>query len=155
MEAAELCGADYTYEDLKKKVSTTVSEDSGLITVYVLDTTPAMAAQLAEAIAVSAPGHVARMRDGSSMRILDDPIEPTEKHAPNHIQNTAIGMMLGFVLCVAIVIVVDLTHDIVQDGEELFQRYHVVVIGTIPDLWDAQSNDGNRRQTHRKAGKKR
>ena len=155
MDAAKICDTDSSYEALKKRVSTSVSEDSGLITVYVLDEDPFMAARLAEAIATSAPGHVARMRDGSSMRILDDPIEPDQTYSPHIIKNTALGMVLGIILCIAVVIVVDLTYDVVSNADELVQRYHVVVIGTIPDLQEAQSHEDKRHLFRRKAGKKR
>lgn len=134
MDAAENCGLDYSYTQLKNMVSTEVSEDSALISVYVVDTDPARATRLAAAIAHVAPGHVERMRDGSSMRILDEPVQPVNKYAPNNTKNTLIGAVIGFVLSVACVLVMDLINDKVRDADDLERRHELVVIGIIPDL---------------------
>lgn len=133
-DAAEKCGLDYAYKDLQKKVSTTVASDSALITVYVTDIDPARATQLAAAIAEVAPGHVERVRDGSSMRILDAPVLPDQKYAPSNSKNALMGAVVGFVISVAFVLTLDLMNDKVRDSDELEQRHKMIVIGTIPDL---------------------
>lgn len=134
MDAAEACGLDYDYEKLQKKVKTEVSSDSALITVYVSDRDPALATQLASAIADVAPSHVERVRDGSSMRILDAPVIPDEKYAPSNAKNALMGAMIGFVVIVVFVLIVDLLNDKVSSSDDLEQRYHIVAIGVIPDL---------------------
>lgn len=134
MDAAEACGLDYDYEKLQKKVKTEVSSDSALITVYVTDKDPVLATQLASAIADVAPGHVERVRDGSSMRILDAPVIPDEKHAPSNGKNAVMGAMIGFIVVVLFVLTIDLLNDKVSSSDELEQRYHIVAIGVIPDL---------------------
>lgn len=142
-DAAQRCGISSTYDKLLDKVTTTVSESSGLITVYVTDTDPVLAMQYASTIAEVAPGHVERIRDGSSMRILDEPVLPENKHEPNILISTFVGAMVGFILCSAIVITVDLVNDVVNSADELEQRYHVVVIGTIPDISAMENNSAN------------
>lgn len=139
MDAAELCGLDCSYNQLRGKVSTTVSDDSALISVYVVDEDPVLATELAAAIATVAPGHVERMRDGSSMRILDEPVQPVGKFAPNNTKYAAIGAVVGFVLCVACVMIKDLLNDRVEDADELERRHNLIVIGIIPDLSSADS----------------
>lgn len=133
-DAAEKCSLEYTYDVLQKKVKTSVASDSALITVYVTDTDPAKATQLAAAIAEVAPGHVERVREGSSMRILDTPVLPEQKYAPSNSKNALMGAAVGFVISVVFVLAVDLLNDKVRDSDELEQRHHVVAIGVIPDL---------------------
>lgn len=142
LDAAENCGLDYSYSQLKQMVSTTASDDSALISVYVVDTDPVLATRLAAAIADVAPGHVERMRDGSSMRILDAPVQPTSKYAPSNTKYTMLGAVIGFVLSVVCVLVTDLLNDKVQDADELERRHHIVVIGVIPDLCGTDSGSG-------------
>ena len=132
MDAANLCEIEESYTDIKKRVTTSVSEDSGLITVYVTDPDPVLACNLASMISSVAPGHVSRMRDGSSMRILDAPVLPEEKHCPLNGISILIGIILGFFLSVTAVIAADLIHDTVKNADDLESRYQVAVIGTIP-----------------------
>ncbi len=142
MDAAELCDVNYSYKTLQSIVRTSVDTDSSLITVYVSDTDPVRATQLAEAIAAVAPGHVERMRDGSSMRILDAPVQPTQKSAPSNTNNAIKGALIGLALSVIFVIVVDIINDKVRDAEELEYRHGIIVIGVIPELSAADSAGG-------------
>lgn len=140
MDAVELCGLDYGYITFKNMVSITVDTDSALITVSVSNTDPVNATRLAGAIAEVAPGHVERIRDGSSMRILDAPVQPTQKSAPNNTNNAIKGAVVGLVLSLALVITNDLLNDKVRDPEELECRHNIITIGVIPDL--AASDNG-------------
>lgn len=142
LDAAEECGLDYSYSRLQSMVSTEASNDSALISVYVVDTDPALATRLAAAIARVAPIHVERMRDGSSMRILDEPTQPTGKYAPNNTRNALLGAVAGFVFSVAVILTADLLNDKIQDADELERRHNLVVIGIIPDLGAADTAGG-------------
>ena len=153
-DAAAKCNLDYSYKALKNMVSTSVADDAALITVSVIAEDPVVAKDLAAAIADVAPGHVARMKEGSSMRILDAPILPESKHAPSNAKNAMLGGVIGFVLIAVLVLVVDLVNDIVRDGEELERRYNMIVIGTIPDLAAMDKEQGGYAYGYGKAGKK-
>ena len=152
MDAAEACGLEYDYEQLQTKVTTEVSTDSALITVYVTDEDPALATRLAAAIAEVAPGHVERVRDGSSMRILDAPVIPEQKYAPSNSKNAVLGAAAGFAIVVIFVLAMDLINDKVRNADELEQRHHIVAIGVIPDL---SITDGSSSYSFGKAGSER
>lgn len=153
-DAAAKCGLEYDYNALKNMVSTSVADDAALITVSVVAVDPVVAKDLAAAIADVAPDHVARMKEGSSMRILDAPILPESKYAPSNTKNAMLGAVVGFVLIAVLVLVVDLVNDIVRDGDELERRYNMIVIGTIPDLATMDKEQGSYAYGYGKAGKK-
>ncbi len=154
-DAVAKCGLNMEYTTIRGKVSTTVADDAALITVSVVDTDPERAVLLANAIAEVAPEHVARMKEGSSMRILDAPVLPNGKYAPSNSKNALLGGAIGFVLITVLVLVVDLVNDIVRNSDELEHRYNLVVIGTIPDLATADKSQDNYAYAYRKAGKKK
>lgn len=133
-EAAERCGLNYSYGQLKTMVTTSTPEKAALITVSVDGTDPALVTKLAEAISLTAPDHVARVVDGSSMRIVDSPVQPRDPYAPNMFHNTLFGLLIGSLLAAVVVIIVDLVYDRVQNSEDLETRYGLVVIGRIPDM---------------------
>lgn len=154
-DAAAKCGLDIPYKSLKSMVSTSVADDAALITVSVVATDRQVAKDLATAIAEVAPDHVARMKEGSSMRILDAPLLPESKNAPSNTKNAMIGAVIGFVLITVLVLVVDLVNDIVRDVDELEHRYNVVVVGNIPDLAAGDKGQDNYAYAYGKAGKNR
>ena len=142
MDAAESCGLKSSHAEIASKVKTSISETAAIITVVVEDTNPDRAVLLASAIADVAPGHVARVVDGSSMRIVDAPVRPNGKYAPNNTSNAMLGAVAGMVLAIIILAVIELVDDTVQNEEELEKRYSMVVVGTIPHMDQAQKARG-------------
>jgi len=140
VDAAERCGIQASYTTLAKMVKTSLSNMAAIITVSVEDTDPERAALLASAIAEVAPDHVTRVVDGSSMRIIDSPVLPTEKFAPNNVRNAIIGAIVGLLLILITIIVMELINDKVLSGEDLEARYQIPVIGGIPDMLQAEKS---------------
>lgn len=141
-EAAALCGLDYGYGTLAGMVSTSMPEKAALIRVFVTADDPEVAVRLAKAISQVAPEHVARVVEGSSMKIVDDPVRPTAPFSPNAFRSAIIAAMIGAVLAYVAFVLLDLINDIVQGAEDLENRYDVVVVGKIPDM--AQMSKGDR-----------
>ena len=139
-ESAQKCGMQISYGELLEMVTTNTSSSSALITVYVEATDPVQATELAAAIADKAPEHVSRVVDGSTMQIVDSPIQPEGKYSPNNGKNAVLGALIGMVLAVGIIIVTELVNDKVQGAADLENRYPLAVIGNIPDLEEAMKN---------------
>ena len=140
-EAAQKCGL--TYSQLAGMVETTVSENAPVISVFVEATDPTQAANLAQAIADTAPAHVKEVVEGSSMKIIEPPIVASSPYAPNHTRNALIGALVGFLLSAAVIITVEMIHDKVDKPEELEERYQITVLGSIPDTLAAEKQDSH------------
>lgn len=132
-DAAQKCGLDYTYAELAGMVNTTISEKAALINVAVTAPDPVLAAEFAAAIADVAPDHVARVVDGSSMRIVDDPVQPLTPSSPNTVKSAVLGALIGVLLAATVLVVLELVYDYVQNDDDLEGRYGIVVVGRIPD----------------------
>ncbi len=139
-ESAQKCGMKLTFNQLSQMVKTETSSTSALITVYVEAADPVQAKELAAAIAHTAPTKVTDVVDGSTMKIVDDPIQPESKFSPNNGRNAVLGALIGMVLAVGFVVVMELVNDKVQGASDLESRYQLAVIGNIPDLEEAMKN---------------
>ena len=135
-QAAEACGT--TYGKIAGCVSASVSETAPVVTVVVETTDRKLSLRLAQKIAEIAPNKVAEVVDGSSMRIIDEPVAPGGKASPNSTREGLSGFMIGFLLAALVLISRDLVYDTVQGNEEIEQRYGVPVIGHIPDAYVAE-----------------
>lgn len=147
-QAAEECGT--TYSKVKGSVTAYVSDTAPVVTVVVETTSPKLSLKLAEKVADLAPGKVAEVVDGSSMRIIDPPVASSGKASPNNLRNGLLGLLIGLVGAVVMCIVVDLIYDYVQDDSDIERRYSVPVIGHIPDIIQAEKSPNN--YSYRKAG---
>ena len=76
--------------------------------------------------------------DGSSMRIIDEPVAPSGQASPNSVRNGLSSFVIGFLLATVLLVFMDLVYDTVQGNEDIESRYGVAVIGHIPDMFQAE-----------------
>ncbi|MGN0293514.1 MAG: YveK family protein [Lachnospiraceae bacterium] len=132
--AAEKAGMQDMEDMLSNAVAVSVSPDTEILTVSVTMTDPDLATQFAQVLAEVAPERMSKIVEGSSMQIIDEPVRPTGKYAPNYRRNTGIGAIAGMALICMVILLMEVMNDCVKDEDDLRRRYDLVVIGTIPNL---------------------
>lgn len=145
---------DQGYTLVSNMVKAYVSEDAPILTVYVETKDPELSKRLADAVAQIAPQQVAQVVAGSTMTLIDEPYTPAGPSSPNISRNTIYGAIIGMVLSVVALVIWDLIYDHVLDGDDLEGRYHIPVVGRIPDLLLAQKNDVKYGQNRERSGKR-
>lgn len=138
--AAEKAGMQDMENMLGNAVAVSVSPDTEILTVSVTMTDPDLATQFAQLLTEVAPEYISKIVEGSSMQIIDEPVRPTGKYAPNYRRNTGIGVIAGMALICMIIFVLEVMDDRVKDEDDLRRRYGLVVIGTIPNLLTADKH---------------
>lgn len=144
-DAVNRAGLPYSYEaiDGGDAVSTSIENNTQLVTLYVTLEDPNEAYTLANAISEIAPGYLADIVDGTSMKIVTKPVIPDHKYAPNEVKNTVIGALLGFLLMVAVIVIREFIDDRVKSEDDLESRFGISVVGTIPNIHAAASRRNN------------
>ena len=134
VEAATAVNLDLSYSELWKMVSTSINNETEIITVSVKATDAEVSYMLAMSIAKTAMKVTPEIVEGGSMKIVDMPVRPTGIYSPNYTQLTVIGALVGFVAIVLILCIRQFFNDKVQNEEELSEHYNIPVMGTIPDF---------------------
>lgn len=145
-DAAEDAGLDLAYGELSGAVTTSVVDDTEIIRVSVTLENPEDAMHLARALADAAPAYIAKIVEGSSMRVIAAPKLPTAIAGPNYLRNTELGAALGILLAAVLIVLKELVDDRVKNENELEERYGIAVMGTIPDLVEAKKKNTSRYQ---------
>lgn len=135
-QAAEACGT--TYGKVAGCVKASVSDTAPVVRVVVETTDKKLSLRLARAIAEIAPVKVAEVVDGSSMRIIDEPLAPSGQASPNSTKKMITGFLIGFVAATLVLVFRDLIYDTVQGGDDMERRYGIPEIGHIPDMFQAE-----------------
>lgn len=141
--AASRAGMDDEYDVLAEMVSTQVESDTGIVHVYVVDTSPESAYQLAKSIAKVAPELIPDIIEGSSMKIIDMPTLPDSIYKPSYLKWTAIGVLLGGMLAAAYIMIRVLMDDKVKNENDLESRFSLPVVGVIPDMMNTSKGSHN------------
>lgn len=150
-EVIDQTGVDYTYEELKEMISAAAVNSTEVFSIEVTSTNPKEAEMLANTIAQVLPSKIASIVEGSSARIVDYAVEPAEKASPSLTKNTLIGMILGFVVACAIIVVQELMDDVIHDSDYLHQTYDIPVLAVIPDLLSNKSNSEYHKSAEQRA----
>ena len=140
--AAKSLGLDYGYGKLKSMVSTEVSKKSEIITVYVVSQDPEEAFRLASAVERKALEYTEKIVEGSSMKIIDDPVYSNSVFRPNYLKRSLVGALVGLFLTVLIICIRQITNDTIRDENEFSQRYAIPIVGVIPDMLNVDKNKG-------------
>lgn len=127
-------GYDYTTEGLRRLISTEKVGSTEIFKIYVTHTNPSIAADIANAIARTAPDAIEDFVVGSSTKIIDYAKTPTERYSPSYTKNTLLGGLIGGMLILAI-LTLDFLMDVRIKGEQdLSDLCDIPVLGQIPDF---------------------
>lgn len=126
-------GLDMDYEEFSSKVSIEPVKDTQIISVKLVDTIPERAMDIANETANIFKSSIGEIMNVDNVQILDGAILPEEASSPNIKKNTAIGIILGFVLGVAVVLFKEIADSSIKSSEEVTEYFDIPVIGIVPD----------------------
>ena len=142
-ESAESIGLNYTYSQLSNMVSTSVNNETEIITVNVDTNNPELSYELAEAVRNKSLEYTAEIIEGSSMKIIDHPMVPGGRYSPNYARFGLIGALTGLISTLLFFCIREFFSDKVLDENQVAERYtHLAIVGVIPDVNNADKNSG-------------
>jgi capsular polysaccharide biosynthesis protein len=127
-------GAPYTYEELRKMVSASAVNSTGLFRVTVTSSDPEEARTLANVIANILPDKISDIVNNSSVEVVDYAVTPHSRVSPSYLKYAMVGLLLGIVFAGAIVVLRDLQDDVIHDEDYLLSNFDAPVLASIPDL---------------------
>ena len=131
----------YTYEELASEVSGSSEGNTPVFKITVSDPDPRMAAAICNMIVevmVDERSGISGIVEGSSVNVIDYAVIARKASSPSYLKNTAIGMLIGFVIASGIIILSSLMDTTIREEEFLLEKYKdIPVLATIPDLTDA------------------
>ena len=63
---------------------------------------------------------------------------PTAPSGPNIVRNTFVGLVFGFILAAAIVVVREITDNRIRSAEELSELFNLPLFGIVPDFSNSE-----------------
>ena len=132
-KVAESVDGKVTAEQIRKMIDSAAMGTTEVFQVKVSNEDPALAAQIANAIAQIAPKEIANIVEGSSARIVDYAKVPEEPHSPSIMKNTVLGAFVGILAAMAAIVLTVLLDVRVKSEADLRKLSDAPVLGVIPD----------------------
>ena len=142
-KAIEEGALPYNYEQLRSKVTGSSEGNTPVFKITVTDPNPEMAATICNRIVeimVDKNSGISGIVEGSSVNVIDYAVVSRSASSPSYMKNTAIGMLLGFVVACGLIILRSLMDSTIREEEFLLDKYkNIPVLSTIPDLTEGSS----------------
>ena len=128
---------NYTYEALCQMIETESVNDTEVFSITVTSTDPHESEHIANTIARVLPDKIAGIVEGSSVRVVDYAVVPSEKVSPSITRFTLAGMLLGLLLSSAVIVVMEILDDSIRSEDYLLQNFSgTPLLAVIPDMLD-------------------
>jgi len=132
----EVAGIDH-----KPTFTVSYDEETTVIGINVQDNDRKDAYKIAKAIEQIVNDHlIEKTATSVSVRVIEEPVEPTVPSSPNVMLNTVLVAFIGAVVVVIVEVVRETFGTKVKDEDELRKRYDLPVIAAIPDFNEAMRN---------------
>lgn len=133
---------DYSYEQLCKMISAESVNDTEIFSVTVKTDDPYEAERIANTIAIVLPEKINAVVDGSSVRIVDYAVVPSEKVSPSIPKYTILGMMMGAMLSCLIIAIIEITDNQIRSEDYLLETYpEIPLLSVVPDMLNERHHD--------------
>lgn len=137
-EVAANLGLDLTAAQLRSMISCSQINETEIFEVTVTSTVPALAADIANAIADVAPDAIVDMIKAGGVSVIDYAKVPTSPSSPDFKLNILIGAIVGFAVFFLIFFIRELFNTTVTEESDLVREFSdIPVIGAIPRIMPA------------------
>ena len=121
-----------TYGSLKGKVTLNNPSNSRILQITVTDPDSARAKQIADEIAEVSSRFISAKMDQDPPTIISYGYADGKPISPNSTMNTAIGVLIGAFMSMAIVVITYLLNDTITNAEDVERKLGLNLLGTLP-----------------------
>ena len=133
---------EYTAEQIKKCVTYSRVEETGVIYITATAFSPKDAQKICQAVLDNANTQIMNIMEVGSVKVIDNAVLPLNSSFPNVPSNTILGVIFGMLISFAIIFFINYFDVHIKTAEEIEEKYDLVVLGTIPNMSDNTSNGG-------------
>lgn len=134
MDVIDYSGVSRTYKEVKSMLSAAAVNETEIFQVKVTCPDPQEAERIANAIAYILPKRIGTIIDGTSARVAEAAVVPTTPCSPSYTKNTVVGFLLGFVLCVAVIVLREIFDTTIRVEEDIAQSCKYPILAAVPDM---------------------
>lgn len=135
-EVVENLELDFDYKTLKKKISINNPEDTRILIMTVEDIDPERACVIVDELAEVAAKYIGETMEMTPPKIIGNGEVNPNPSSPSIVKNTALGVMLGIVISVALVVLMAMMDDTIKSEEDIEKYLNVSNLASVPDRKD-------------------
>ena len=116
--------------------------ETEVFSVTITSPDPYEAEHIANTLAKVLPEKIAGVVEGSSVRIVDYAVVPSQKVSPNLQMYALIGLLLGMLLSGTVIVILEIMDDRIHSEDYLLESFgSIPLLSVIPDMADEKQKD--------------
>lgn len=153
-DVIDYAGINRSYGELKGMISASSVNSTEIFQVVVTSPDPLEAERIANAIAYILPNRISSIIEGTSAQIVDSAVAASAPSSPSYVQNTMIGMLLGFVLSIAAIVLHEIFDVTIRTEEDIMQSCAHPILSAVPDMSAPSKGGYYNASSHNKKSRK-
>lgn len=154
----------YSYEQLLGMISLSVVNNTRIVSISVVSTSPHEAMNIANQLARTAKVQLPKVMEAPSPTIVEDAVLPVRRSSPSLTRNVVIGALVLLLLVLVVLTVIYLQDDTIKSSDEMEKKLGIMPLAVIPEGVieglekedDRESrNGGHRRSSQKKANRRK
>lgn len=125
---------DLTYEEMVEKISVTNPTNTQILEIAVQDEDPAVACELANAMAEATSERVAEVMNMDKPNVVEEAIVTEDPVSPSTLKNTVLGGMVGVILVMGILFVNFMMDDRIKTEDDITKYLELNTLASIPKM---------------------
>ena len=138
-------GLNMTDRQLRERLTINNPTSSRILEISVQDPDPERAFQIVEELSNVASDFIGESMEVTNPRIIEKGVVPTHKSSPNRTKNTAVGLLLGAALAIAIIVIQLMLNDAVTSEEDVNKYLNLPVLALLPQK-DSAATDSSKKK---------
>lgn len=147
-EVIDMTDSNLTVSGLRNKITVLTENSSLVFDVVVIDSSPYVAAELANAIAGSFESKIGDILEVESVTILSQAEPNLNAVSPNIPENIIIGLILGMMIGIGFSLLAEFMDNTVKGSQFINEKFGWTDLGTISHMSDKEIIEIKKRQQH-------
>ncbi len=126
---------EYSVREIKEMLSVEAVADTEIIRIAVRNEDPAIARDIANAIAEESKKNIPEIISQSTVSIIDKAESTNSPVFPNVRNSIILGALLGFILSISVISLKEIFDVRVKSADDLVGRFSYPVLGAIPEIY--------------------
>lgn len=133
MQVAQNLNLDYSYEELRDKMSINNPTDTRCLNITCQGNDPQETADIANEFATVSKRQISDIMDTDEPALYENAIVAEDPVKPEKLKNMLIGAILGFILSCAVVIIRYMLNDSLKSGDDIERFLGLNTLASIPN----------------------
>ena len=134
IDVLDYAGISMDYQDLQDMIKAEAVNGTEIFRVTVTSPDPVEAERIANAIGKILPGRIKNIIEGTSAKIVEAAVVAEKPSSPSYTGNTILGFLVGFVLCISVIVLYELFDVTIRSEEDVLGCCPHPVLSAVPDM---------------------